>query len=413
MTKANTNDGAPTTAIESENVFTSVPAVSVMLALYVLGPAVFLFLPVLLSALYNDYGFSESQLGLFATVELLGMGVSAGSGVLWTNRGRWRSIIRIGLFIVLAGNLYTYLQIDQLSFGYLLFVRFFIGLGAGTIAAISLSFIAHHPQPDRLYAMLVSVQVTCQVLGLYFLPILISSTIAGGLFLGAKGIFLLLVVFALILQAFIHFMPNGPGQAEQVHEDEVLQQESKTPAIMVLIAFVMFFITQTAVWGFLELMGQNAGLSADAANQAVVLSVIIGILGPLFGILVGDKIGRFLPISIAALLQIVALVALSLIEIDYGSYLLYLTFFQIGWNLALPYHIGVMVQADPSHRLMSLVVTAQALGIALGPYFAGLVVEYAGYTAMLTSAAVSFVIYCILILPNARSVRFNDEEKMR
>ena len=389
----------------SSAAFTRSSAVATVIALGVLGPAVFLFLPTLLAAMYADYGMSEGQLGLFATVELLGMGLGAGTGIFWTSRLNWQIVSRLAMSIVLIGNLFTYMQIDTMSFEGILIVRGLIGLCAGTVMAVLLSFIAHHPQAERVAGMLITAQVTIQIIGLYLLPVLIASSILGGVFFGSAGIFLLLAILALMMQLFIHFIPIGTSAEDQIHDEESYVGESKLPALLVLLSFVLFFITQTSLWGFLELMGQDGGLNPEQSNLAIVLSTAIGVLGPLVAVFLGDSCGRFIPLFIGAIMQIAALILLSLVDgLSVISYLLYLGIFQFGWNLALPYQMGVMVQIDPSRRLIVFVSTAQAIGIALGPLIGGLSIEAFGYGALLIVAGVFFLAYCALILPRARVV---------
>jgi len=74
-------------------------------------------------------------------------------------------------------------------------------------------------------------------------------------------------------------------------------------------------------------------------------------------------------------------------------------------NLTLPYQFGTMVGADPSHRLIVLVPTFQAMGVAVGPVFAGVVIERFGFGMLWVAAAVPLVLYAVCILPFTRARR--------
>ena len=163
-----------------------------------------------------------------------------------------------------------------------------------------------------------------------------------------------------------------------------------------------FFIGVASVWAFIELMGEAAGLSVAQVATALSVSTFIGLSGPIAGLIFGDRFGRFLPLAIGFVCQIVVLVFLGIGGYAMVAFLVYLAIFQTFWNMAIGYQIGAMVQADTTKRLIVLIPTFQAAGIALGPAIAGMGIDAMGFVAVPVISGIALVLYAVLILPLAR-----------
>ncbi len=379
----------------------SAKSLSFVIGLAVLGPIVFLILPVYLGALYNDLGLGESQLGLLATIELLGIAVTATTGVFWSTRWDWRRTIGGALALIVVGNLVTYFALDSISYEGLLALRFAIGMAAGAMTAIMLAYLAAHPDTERASGFLVSAQTFLQVGGLYTVPVLIAAPLLGGIFLGAKGVFLAMAIFGLILLAGIRSMPRSGDAGETAADEEQGDHGHGMHAAVVLLSIALFFIAQTALWGFLELLGADSGVPADKTVLAITLSTLVAVLGPLVASYFGGRLGQFTPLLVAGVIQFVGLAILMIVEIDFVVLLVALSIFQFGWTMAIPYQYGVMADVDPTHRFIVLVSPASALGLAFGPVIAGVLIESSGYTAMYIAVGVALALYLACILPFA------------
>ena len=378
----------------------SARSLSFVIGLAVLAPIVFLILPVYLGALYNDLGLGESQLGLLATIELLGIAVMATTGVYWSTRWDWRRMVTGGLALIILGNIVTYFMLADISYNGLLALRFAIGMAAGVLTAVMLAYLAAHPDTERASGFLISAQTALQVGGIYLVPVLIAAPLLGGIFLGAKGVFLAMAIFAAILLISVRALPRSGGsqESEAVVSDE---HGHGLHAAVVLASFVLFFIAQTALWGFLELLGAEAGVPADKTILAITLSTLVAVLGPLVASYFGTRLGQFAPLVTAGVIQFVGLAMLMIVEIDFVALLVALSIFQFGWTMAIPYQYGVIADVDPTHRFIVLVSPASALGLAFGPVIAGVLIESSGYTAMYIAVGVALALYLACILPFA------------
>ena len=371
-----------------------------VIGLGVLSPLAFLVLPVLLGALFTEKGYSETELGLLATTELLGIALAAASGLYWVTRGSWRRAARFSLLIIAAVNLLTYGTLADTSLNTLLAIRFIAGAASGCLMAIVYSYIASHPQTERAGGIWVSVQVTVQVIGIFLLPKIIASGSLGGLFQGAAGIFLVFAIFAALLIAFSRSTPEraAPAQADS-GEAGVSVRNS---AFLVLFSFMLFFVAQTSIWGFLEIFGTESGMRQDRTILALTIATAMSVFGPLVASFVGDKFGQRMPIIAAAAMQVLALLIVGFLPMGFAVYLAGIGLFLIGWNYALPYQFGVIADVDPSHRYIVLTSPAQALGIAIGPVYGGIFIENFGYAAMFAASGAIIFVYLACVLPFAR-----------
>lgn len=372
-----------------------------VIGLAILGPIVFLLLPVVLGALYNELGLGESQLGLLATVELLGIAVAATTGLYWAARWNWRTVARISIAVLVVGNIVTSAVLADASFNQLLAIRFSLGLAGGALMAIMYSYLAHRDDTERAAGFLVSAQTGIQVAGFYLLPAIIALPLLGGIFLGAKGIFAVFAVFAAVLLVASGSLPIGPSVEVEAEEQEALENEKRAPAVIVLVSFLLFFAAQSAVWGFLELFGADSGMDSADTILAIILSTGVAALSPLVAGFYGNRFGQFKPLVVAGVMQFAGLAMLLFMKTDFLSLAISLSVFQIGWVMALPYHLGVLTDVDPSHRLIVLTSPASAVGIALGPVFGGVFIELFGYSALFIASGVVLALYLACILPFA------------
>ena len=170
-----------------------------------------------------------------------------------------------------------------------------------------------------------------------------------------------------------------------------------------LASLIMFSAGLGGVWAFMERIGSSAGFSTTDIGSALAVSALVGGLGALVAAVLGTRLGRLLPIVFALLLQMATCFLLAT-RSDWYSYLLAVALFNFCWNLALPYMMGAIAEADLSGRFMVLIPAAQTGGYAIGPMMVGLTMAGDDYqTAAWTSMGVFFV--CLLmVVPLMRKI---------
>ena len=376
------------------NVFESRKTIASILGCGVVAIVIFLVLPLYVGLMADSFGFSEKQLGILASMDLAGIALMSLSGPLWIKRFNWRRVMQFSLVWLIAWNL---VSVELTGFGALCTARFLAGLGGGLIAAMVMQSISYIPNPDRIVAIYVVVQVTLQVLGFMLLPSLIMAYGIAGFF----GALNFLCVIALFLSR--NFPVAGLEEPIEVYTDKVsVSVNASHRPILVLTGLVLFFIAQVSLFSFIERLGVDSGFEAQDIGNALTVSVVIGLAGAVLGAVMSVRFGRFLPILISGLAQLVCFYLLTG-PIDLLAYTLIVGGIQFFWNLPLGYQVGMLISEDPHHRYVLLVPFIQALGITIGPFLGGFAMEFSSYPGLVTLAAVSLVIYVVLLAPIARS----------
>lgn len=354
------------------------------------GPAVFLLMPVYVGALQASMALSESNLGLLASADLIGIAVASFLAPLWINRVPWRLISLLCFVGLLGCNLLSMFIAD---FGPLFAVRLLAGLFYGCVAAVIAAIFSHSRSPDRVVAIAVVMQVSYQALAFLILPGIIEDQ-------GLNGFLLSVVAVQMVAMASIVWFPARPIFApEQSTAEGVATQKSHWPATLILMAMAAFFVGQSSLWAFIELIGNDFGLDDVAVGYALAVSTFIGLAGPIFGAIAGDRYGRLRPVLIAGVTQIVVLFFMDAAT-SVWLYAAMLSVFQIFWNLGIGYQFGALVQADHTNRFVVIVSAAQCAGIAAGPILGGMAMESFGGVGVYMVSGMALIVYLLLIVPN-------------
>ena len=365
-------------------------SIATAIAFMIVGPAIFLIMPVFVGALAETLGFTDRELGFVASADLAGMAVSSIFMVKLVRKRNWRWLAFTGLLISILGNAAS---LALTEFTPVLVVRFLTGLGGGVVAGVVSAFIARTSRPDRVAAFLVTGQVSFTVVVIAASPWYLTNWGLSSIYLGLAGL-------AIVLMFVLKQLPTGT-ENYQAEAGLATRRHFLIPVFVVLGALMFFFIGQASIWAFIERMGNAGGLEAEFVAEALALSTLLGIAGAVAAAILDTRLGRFIPLLVAGTIQVMCLLVL-LNGMDALVFLAALSLFQFGWNFALPYHIGVIVHRDPSASYVVLIPTFQAIGIALGPAIAGLAVSGASYSGVNLISIIAIGIYLLMILPYSR-----------
>ncbi|MEH6549336.1 MAG: MFS transporter [Pseudomonadales bacterium] len=353
----------------------------------------FLLLPLYVGAMADKYGFSESQLGILASMDLGGIALMSLSGPFWIKRLNWRKVMRYSLVWLTIWNMVTVYTSD---FGLLCLVRFLAGLGGGLMASLVIQSISYTLNPDRVAAIYIVLQVAIQSAAFLVLPGLIID-------FGLLGFFGLLSIMGVLALAVTGYFPLT-GLDDDVGDDANAEKragDSPISPLLILLGMAFFFIAQVALFSFVERMGVEAGFSSQQIGDALTIAVTVGLGGAILGAVVSVRYGRLLPILLAGIAQLACFIFMSP-NIDLLTYTLLMCGFQFFWNLPLGYHVGVLIGEDKHHRFVLLIPFIQALGISIGPFLGGYALEFGGYDGLIGLACAALVFYLLLFVPKAR-----------
>jgi predicted MFS family arabinose efflux permease len=354
----------------------------------------FLVLPLYVGLMAQSFGFSESQLGILASMDLVGIALMSLSAPLWINRWNWRLVARGALLWMIACNIVSVVVTDLWA---LCLIRFMAGASGGLLAVMVISCISFTRNPDRVMALFVVCQVSIQVIGFLVLPTVLAQW-------GVSGFFTFLSIIAVLGLILSVYFPTAGREKPEFSDTagNAHQQLSGLHPVWALVGMALFFIAQVSVFSFIERLGVNLGFSAQDIGSALTAAVIIGLAGAILGAVVSIRFGRLMPLLISAIVQIVCFAALAG-NIQYSLFIVLAALLQFFWNLPLGYHIGVLIAEDPGHKFVVLVPFMQMLGIAIGPFLGGFALELGGFNGLMSLAAVSLLLYLMLFFPLAKS----------
>lgn len=345
---------------------------------------IFNALPVIMGVASDTLGLSAEQLGLLASLELAGIGLTSVSGLFWIRKISWRRAVLIGTLVLAAGNVLSAFAGGAST---LIALRFFTGLlGEGVIFTVAIAAIGDSRNADRAFAYSIVGQVGLGMVALWSFPYVAAS-------LGFPGVMGVMAVLAVLSLLLLPWLPAGGEKIEpsdKAGQSGVAAGAITTPLIG-LFGIVVWFIGLSGIWAFVERIGIEIPLEQTTIGMLLSLGLGLGALASLLVALVGDRYGRFWPPLSALVLHAIIcfFFAGELTVFVYGALVLLFTFI---WNIGLPYLLGLIADSDASGRLVVLIVSAQAFGNTIGPLVAGQVVESKG----LASVGISSALFCIM-----------------
>lgn len=348
--------------------------------------------PMLVGGMISDRGFSEQQAGFIASADLAGMALASFVALAWLTRVGWRSAALAGLAIMALANAATTVVFSPELFAA---VRFASGLGGGTLLAIAMVGIGHSEQADRNYAILLVCQLLFGTLGLWASPFLLAR-------FGLNGAYWLLALFAVLVMAVTAAIPTI--RAREASVTGTVPAQTWLACSAVLLAILLFFVEQNAVWAYSERIGNAAGLSAEYIGFSLGLANLMGLVGAALVAWLGTRFGRLVPLCAVTVVQVVCL-AVLVGQMGDRTFLAGMMLLAFAWNVIIPYQLGILAEIDASGRLLALAATVTGVGLALGPGVGALVLRGENYASINVLAGVLAIAILVLVLPALMQLR--------
>jgi len=331
-----------------------------LLAAYVAAVQSAYTTPALLGAVTDSLGLPADQAGLISTLELLGFAVA---GLLLAPRldrlPRSRLAHLSGL--VLACAHLASAAAD--GFAHVAMARAVAGLAAGTLMATTTAEIAHFPDAERKYARCSATAVLVGCLGLFVVP-----TVAGRY--GHLGAYAYAGVIVLVLLPLTRGWPAPVERSERPRGD--------VGGLLPLFGFaLLLFFSDGLVYPFSERMARALGLG-EILGLLLPAALAMGFVGATVAERVGTRWGHIRPLVLAgwatALAGFAMTYAIGAVSFGVAAGLKNLTLFFL-----FPYVLGAAAVRDPSGRGAAAVTGVIPLGVSIGPYVGGILVEASGF----------------------------------
>jgi predicted MFS family arabinose efflux permease len=346
--------------------------------------------PLLVSEYISKLAVSESQAGFIVSMELAGF--TLGAAILFGIAGlNWRRIISTALLIMILGNLMCSLVDNLPTF---MLCRFVAGLGAGIVMTMTIQVIGLMRDPDRVYGMWTVGQLSLGALGMLVFPAVITHS-------SVNAVFLIWALLAAVLFISVRYYPEGRDAGSNM--TEILNSKGrKALGLLSLLGLFVYYGGQAGVWVYLERVGLSWGIEREQVAYTLFVSLLAGISGGVVAIVLGDRLGRALPLSASMIISAISIVALIQLR-GTTMFVVAACLFNFGWYLFLPYMSSIIAAVDDSGRLLTGLAVIFPAGLAAGPAIAALLIENADtLTPALLYGLFSVPVGLALILPAAR-----------
>jgi predicted MFS family arabinose efflux permease len=227
----------------------------------------------------------------------------------------------------------------------------------------------------------------------------------------------LMAAMAIVLIALSPLLVGLPARGSKGAESSAARQGLLlAPALRLALwlglgAVLMYLFCTTMIWAFVERVANDAGFDAVATGNVLSLSLVLAICGSLAAMVLGDRLGLALPLTVAGLLLLVSLVLLGMMD-SLAAYTVATCLFTFSFGLGIPYTVSVVADLDVDGRFVVLTVPAIGIGVMLAPALGGILTGIGGHAALLMTGAVSVLVALSLALlalrlglPHARAHR--------
>ena len=354
--------------------------------LSVLSISFFNFQPLLVGALVESSGLSESHAGYLAMTHMLGM--LLGLAGLLLRAGTWtvRQVVLVSLLLLIVGDVGS--AFGE-SYATLMGLRLVCGLGSGLILAAAVILVTSHHNPHRLFALIMLGQSLYGMIGLALLPGIIQS-------LGLTGAFLSFAALALLTLPFITCIPNIEGE-QGGGQVQPLSTLISAPVILTFVSLVLVYVGWNGLWPYYERIGDAMAISLERIGYALSAGLLAAIAGAAVAAVLGDRFGRLGPILIG-IVGAIGSIALLYVATGFREYVTSVVGLFACGAFFVPYYMAVLADADQSGRLVIIGFLCVFAGSLAGPALAANLVGSGDYTVLIIVSAIVFFVAMLVLL---------------
>lgn len=366
----------------------SVVQIASVLVLGAFGSLVSALQPILLGPLAEAGRLTIKEIGLAAMLEAFGMAAAVAiSGVLLRPRRLKLLSIAAALVSVLANAAAAIGSHEAI-----LAARLVNGLSAGVILWVWTGLLTNVALPGRLVAIFVALQST----GVLAVSYLLSSFVvprwgaAGG-----YGVLMLLSAGLMVLGLAVPTEYRAPAQ-----DAGTRLRLPGGRGLAGLFAVFLHLAAIMALWVYVLPLGRQFGLSDTFVKLTVTMALAAQIAGGM-----SAAVFARVPAKLA-LYACIAFSMFALLILGFGSgpstFMVSLIVISFFYMFAPGFQMPYLLQVDPSRRAGMQMITAQLLGMSMGPALSSLVVRTGDLKASILVSAVLFAGSMALIFATTR-----------
>jgi len=316
--------------------------------------------PVWWGALVDERHYTLVSFGLLNTAQMIGSLVAA-IILIFTIERMNRSLVTCVLMVAVAATFIGVMLIRDIN---VIIVLFGLkGAASGAALAIATLYIGYTANPDRQYAIGVTLATLAQSAIVLVLTRVYEWAGNNGVQLMHAGI---LLAGAAIVLTLPRCMPDVKEQQDFV-EGKSHADTSAAPALIwiaavpVILATICFNTYNVNVFNYSERVGAERGIAIDMIGTVLSVTMLSGALGSLAAVWMGKRFGRIVPVVIGALFGAASTVLLVHAGTGVIGYAIGLTIFSIVWSLVQPYISAQTMAIDYSGRVV--VISGPLVGL--------------------------------------------------
>ena len=313
--------------------------------------------PFNVGVISDGFMASSQESGLVVSLELFFAAI--GALFFGASNLKGQKLAFLGCFVVAVCY---YLASLSLNVTEIFLIKSLSGLGCGMLIASGHSILAASKDPNRTYAIF-TVFASCTGATLvYFSSIWIEE--------GGYVKFFTNFIFIYLALSLSFFLARKSESSAP--EKSNTNKRSRFYIFTCLILAVLFFeVPSSGIWAFMERFGvEDLGMEVSRVGEVISISIILSLIGPLFIGLVGNKIGRKVPILICLFLSsfcIYFIFGVATVNTFYYG--------NITWNIIFTIMVILILGAsgdiDPSGKLGSWLNACMLLSASISPAIFG------------------------------------------
>tara|TARA_B100001123_G_scaffold18976_1_gene21257 strand:+ start:1671 stop:2807 length:1137 start_codon:yes stop_codon:yes gene_type:complete len=313
--------------------------------------------PFNVGVISDGFMASSQESGLVVSLELFFAAI--GALFFGASNLKGQKLAFLGCFVVAVCY---YLASLSLNVTEIFLIKSLSGLGCGMLIASGHSILAASKDPNRTYAIF-TVFASCTGATLvYFSSIWIEE--------GGYVKFFTNFIFIYLALSLSFFLARKSESSAP--EESNTNKRSRFYIFTCLILAVLFFeVPSSGIWAFMERFGvEDLGMEVSRVGEVISISIILSLIGPLFIGLVGNKIGRKVPILICLFLSsfcIYFIFGVATVNTFYYG--------NIAWNIIFTIMVILILGAsgdiDPSGKLGSWLNACMLLSASISPAIFG------------------------------------------
>jgi len=336
-------------------------------AIYGVGYLSYMLMPLQIGALIKSLALNEAQAGTIATAELLSLAIALFAIAPKIASFSKRKLALTGALIVIIGH---GLSATADSYTLLILYRICAGIGAGMVLAAGNAIVAGTGNPQRLFAIILTLGQLQAACFLIILPEFITRW-------AHAGIYGFLAVWTVFMLPLLNLMPERVN-VSATNEKSDNKFNLKILVLPSVLAMILIGASDSSLWAFQERIANSLGLNDETIGMVLGGALVSGMLGAALAAVIGTRIGRKLPIVCGLLWMSMSYLVITQTQ-SQGTYIIIELSYLFAYGFVIPYLFGLNGEIDPEGGAMVAANGCNLIGNALGPVCAGYIIINSGY----------------------------------